>query len=287
MTSKIFNIKEFASYLNVAKPKNEDLHIINYQHEDNLRLQSDSITIDFYLLAIKPPLEKYFKNTQFLEDQAKSFMYVDCPQNNLHWDINTPDAGYNILVSAKYVNKLAKDYNFVHYNNHEALFLTTDEEVILWDLYKKTYDEFQKDLYSKDIILSYIALILSYTQVFYDRQFDSRTKEYNSVIDNFYKNLKQYFGNSDGITGLPSVAYFAQKANLSPNYFGDLIKHFTGESPIEHIHNFVLNQAKDKLKNTSLSISEISYSLGFDYPNYFARFFRKKTGLSPKVFRAM
>ncbi|WP_313185943.1 helix-turn-helix domain-containing protein [Sphingobacterium siyangense] len=287
MTNKIFNIKEFASYLNVTKPKNEDLLIINYEHEDNLRLQSDSVTIDFYLLAIKPPLEKNFKETQFLEDQAKSFMYVDCPQNNLDWDINAPNAGYNILVSAKYVNKLAKDYNFVHYNNHEALFLTTDEEVILWDLYKKTYHEFQKEFYSKDIIMSYIALILSYTQVFYDRQFDSRSREYNSVIDNFYKNLKQYFGNSDGIAGLPSVAYFAQKANLSPNYFGDLIKHFTGESPIEHIHNFVLNQAKDKLKNTSLSISEISYSLGFDYPNYFARFFRKKTGLSPKVFREM
>ena len=287
MMNKIFNIKEFAFYLNVTKPKNEDLLIINYEHEDNLRLQSDSVTIDFYLLAIKPPLEKNFKETKFLEDQAKSFMYVDCPQNNLDWDINAPSAGYNILVSAKYVNKLAKDYNFVHYNNHEALFLTTDEEVILWDLFKKTYHEFQKEFYSKDVIMSYVALILSYTQVFYDRQFDSRSREYNSVIDNFYKNLKQYFGNSDGIAGLPSVAYFAQKANLSPNYFGDLIKHFTGESPIEHIHNFVLNQAKDKLKNTLLSISEISYSLGFDYPNYFARFFRKKTGLSPKVFREM
>jgi len=287
MKSKIFNIKEFASYLNVTRPKNEDLLIINYENENNLRLKSDSVTIDFYLLAIKPPLEKNFKKTQFLEDQAKSFMYVDCPQNNLDWDINAPDAGYNILVSSKYVNKLAKDYNFVHYNNHEALFLTTEEEAILWDLYKKAYDEFQKESYSKDIIMSYIALILSYTQVFYDRQFDSRSKIYNSVIDHFFENLKQYFGNNDGIAGLPSVAYFAQKANLSPNYFGDLIKHFTGESPIEHIHNFVLNQAKDKLKNTSLSISEISYSLGFDYPNYFARFFRKKTGLSPKIFRGM
>lgn len=287
MVNKIFNIREFASYLNVTKPKNDNLLIVNYENEDNIRLQSSSITIDFYLLAIKPPLEKNFKETQFLEDQAKSFMYVDCPQNNLDWDINAPDAGYNILVSAKYVNKLAKDYNFVHYNNHEALFLTKDEEAILWDLFKKAYDEFQKEYYSKEIIMSYIALILSYTQVFYDRQFDSRSSIYNSVIDTFYKNLKQYFDKNEDVSGLPSVAYFAQKANLSPNYFGDLIKHFTGESPIEHIHNFVLNQAKDKLKNTSLSISEISYSLGFDYPNYFARFFRKKTGISPKVFRGM
>lgn len=287
MVNKIYNIREFASYLNVTKPVNDDLLIVNYENEGDIRLQSNSITIDFYLLAIKPPLEKGFTETLFLEDQAKSFMYVDCPQNNLDWDINAPDAGYNILVSARYVNKLAKDYNFVHYNNHEALFLTKDEEAILWDLFKKAYNEFQKEQYSKEIILSYIALILSYTQVFYDRQFDSRSSIYHSVIDNFYENLKQYFNKKEDISGLPSVAWFAQKANLSPNYFGDLIKHFTGESPIEHIHNFVLKQAKDKLKNTSLSISEISYSLGFDYPNYFAKFFRKKTGVSPKVFRGM
>ncbi len=287
MANKIFNIREFASYLNVTKPKNEDLLIINYENEDSIRLQSNSVTIDFYLLAIKPPLEKGFKETQFLEDQAKSFMYADCPQNNLDWDINAPDVGFNILVSAKYINKLTKNYNFVHYNNHEALFLTKDEETILWDLFRKAYNEFQKEHYSKEIVMSYIALILSYTQVFYDRQFDSRSSIYHSVIDNFYENLKEYFNKKEDISGLPSVAWFAQKANLSPNYFGDLIKHFTGESPIEHIHNFVLKQAKDKLKNTPLSISEISYSLGFDYPNYFAKFFRKKTGMSPKVFRGM
>ncbi|WP_114821552.1 helix-turn-helix domain-containing protein [Chryseobacterium sp. KLBC 52] len=287
MANKIFNIKEFASYLNVAQPKNDDLLIINFENEQNIRLKSDSVTIDFYLLAIKPPLEKNFKKTDFLEDQAKSFMYVDCPQNNLEWDINIPKSGYNILVSARYINKLAKEYNFPHYNNHEALFLTKEEEEILWDLYKKAYNEFQKENYSRDIILSYITLILSYTQVFYDRQFDSRSSIYDSVIENFYENLKQYFSQKEEVSGLPSVAFFAQKANLSANYFGDLIKHFTGESPIEHIHNFVLKQAKDKLKNTSLSISEISYSLGFDYPNYFARFYRKKTGMSPKVFRGM
>ncbi|WP_312553145.1 helix-turn-helix domain-containing protein [Empedobacter brevis] len=287
MTHKIFNIREFAAYLNVPAPQNDDLLIINYEDYNDIRLQSDSVTIDFYLLAIKPPLERKFKATQFLEDQAKSFMYVDCPQNTLHWDINTPDAGYNILVSTRYVNKLAKDYNFVHYNNHEALFLTQEEETILWDLYQKAYNEFRKDQYSKDIIISYIALILSYTQVFYDRQFDTRTGMYNTVIDNFYAALKNYFSKTESVSGIPSVAYFAEKANLSPNYFGDLIKHFTGESPIEHIHSYILKQAKDKLKNTTLSVSEISYSLGFDYPNYFARFFRKKTGMSPKTFRGM
>ncbi|KIC63942.1 helix-turn-helix domain-containing protein [Chryseobacterium taiwanense] len=283
MEKRIFDLKEFADYLNVKDIKNNDLHIINYEKEKNIRLHSDPVTIDFYLLAIKPPLEKNYIETVHIEDQGKSFMYMDSPQNTLDWDINIPTSGFNIFVSAKYINQLAKNYNFSHYNNHEALFLTKDEELIIWDLFSKVYDEFEKPQYSKDIIISYIGLILSYTQTYYNRQFDTRSKMYNKVIEEFYQNLKEYFYKD--VAGLPSVAYFAEKANLSANYFGDLIKHFTGEAPIDHIHNFVLEQAKDKLRNTDLSISEISYSLGFDYPNYFARFFRKKTEMSPKVFR--
>ncbi|MFT3932566.1 MAG: AraC family transcriptional regulator [Chitinophagaceae bacterium] len=126
---------------------------------------------------------------------------------------------------------------------------------------------------------------MTYVKNFYDRQFDTRSKIYNKVIDDFYKNLEAFFRGKENIAGLPSVAFFAQKSNLSPNYFGDMIKYFTGKSPLDHIHDYVMKLAKDKLKNTSLSVSEISYSLGFDYPNYFARFFRKNAGLSPKIYR--
>ncbi|MET6998350.1 helix-turn-helix domain-containing protein [Chitinophaga defluvii] len=286
MEKRILNIHEFTKYLNIGDIKNEDLHIANFEGRDDMLLKSAPITIDFYLLAIKPPFDNKIVTYDLLEDQSDaSYMYVDCPHNSLDWDITLPVAGYCILVSGKLLKKYAKDYSFMHYNNHEALFLTRAEEAILWDLYRKAYDEYQKEFYSKEVILSYVGLILSYAQIFYDRQFDTRSKIYHKVITDFYKNLENYFSKSEEVAGLPSVAFFAQKANLSPNYFGDLIKHFTGESPIDHIQDFVIRMAKDKLRNTSLSVSEISYSLGFDYPNYFARFFRKKTGLAPKVFR--
>ncbi|MFT3904380.1 MAG: helix-turn-helix domain-containing protein [Niabella sp.] len=287
MVRKILNIQEFVEYARFSPLKNENLHIVNFENEKNILRKSQKINIDFYLMAIKPPLEKNQIIDQKFEDQANSFLYVDCPQNTMAWDVNEPDSGYVIMVSPKLIHRFAKDYNFVHYNNHEALYLTKEEEVLLWDLFKKAYTEFQKPHYAKEVIVSYIALILSYTQIYYNRQFDTRSTIYHEVVEDFYNNLKDYYGREDGVSGMPSVAYFAQKANLSPNYFGDLIKHFTGESPIEHIQDFVLGLAKDKLKNTSLSISEISYSLGFDYPNYFARFFRKKTGMSPKVFKNM
>ena len=287
MVRKIFNIQEFTDYARFSPAKNENLQIISFENEKNILRKSRQINIDFYLLAIKPPLEKKFIADQKFEDQANSFLYVDCPQNTLAWDVNDPGKGYVIMVDQKLVHRAAKEYNFVHYNNHEALYLTKDEEILLWDLFKKAYDEFRKPHYSKEVIISYIVLILSYTQIYYDRQFDTRSAVYHQVVEEFYSNLRDYYTQEGGVAGMPSVAYFAQKANLSPNYFGDLIKHFTGESPIEHIQDFVLRMAKDKLKNTSMSVSEISYSLGFDYPNYFARFFRKKTGISPKVFKNM
>lgn len=284
MPGKIYDIKEFIKYLNIGNVKNEDLHVADFAQHENILVQSSSITIDFYLLAIKPPLEKEINIPDYpYEDLGGSFMYLDGPHNALEWDIIPPVSGYCILASAKFLNRYIKDYNFTHYNNHEALYLTKDEEVLLWDLFQKANNEFSKERYSKEVILSYTALILSYTQIFYDRQFDSRSKIYNKVIESFQKNLENYF--NENVSGLPSVAYFAQKANLSANYFGDLIKHFTGESPIEHIHNHIIHIAKQKLQQTNLSVSEISYSLGFDYPTYFTRFFRKKTGMAPKVYR--
>lgn len=279
-----YNIKRFAEYLNVTTPKDENLLVINYENETNIRLKSDPIVIDFYLLAVKPPLDKRFKGAKLIDDQAKSYAYVDCPQNILEWDIKSYSSGYNIYVSSDYMNKLAKDYSFTHYNSHEALFLTTSEEELLWNLYKQAYTEYTKDSFSKDIILSYVTLILSYTKTFYDRQFENRTNLYNKVVDDFYANLQKYFNLNEN-TELPSVAYFAEKANLSANYFGDLIKHCTNASPIEHIHNYILEQAKYELRNTTLSISEISHKLGFTYPNYFARFFKKQIGMTPKDFR--
>lgn len=283
--SKIYSIPAFLKYLNVEGLKNEDLHITDFSNHKNVLLKSSPIVIDFYSLAIKPPIDKSIVPPNPSIESAQSYMYLDCPHNLLEWDLTPPVSGYGILVNAKYIHKHIKDYNFVHYNNHEALFLTKDEETILWDLYKKAFDEFQKENYSKEVIISYIVLILSYTQIFYNRQFDSRSKIYNKVISEFYKNLEEYFDSRASVPGLPSVAYFAQMANLSPNYFGDLVKHFTGEPPIDHIHNHIIKLAKQKLQQTALSVSEISYGLGFDYPTYFTRFFRKKTGIAPKVFR--
>ncbi|SDH47453.1 Helix-turn-helix domain-containing protein [Mucilaginibacter gossypii] len=266
--------------------KDDDVHIVDFSVDKHGLLKSAPISIDFYILALKPPMHKNLVYEMPAEDAGSSYMFVNSPNASQGWDVEQPAAGFVICASKRYLEKIAKNYSFFNYNSVlEAIFLTKDEEVLLWDLYDKTYREFKKAQINKDIILSYIALILSYTQTFYDRQFRSRSKTYNKVVTDFHQHLAQYFSENNSVAGLPSVAYFAQKSFLSPNYFGDLIKHLTGKSPIDHIHDYVLDLAKQKLLHSNLSISEISYSLGFDYPNYFARFFRKNTGFSPKEYR--
>ncbi|WP_422106345.1 helix-turn-helix domain-containing protein [Winogradskyella sp.] len=282
---KSYSIAEFVKYINVSRNKSDDIHITKYHEHPNLRLQSDAITTNFYLIALKYDFENYEVFGQTNYDTGSAFAYFDLPHQPIEWSVKRPWSGYHILIHEALFKRFAKDYNFLNYKNHESLFVTEEEEQLLIDLFKKAYDEYYKAHFSIEILLSYAQLILSYINTFYQRQFKTRSKKYNKVVSDFYKNLEAYFDDSKDVFELPSVSYFASKSNLSSNYFGDVIKHFTGNSPAEHIQEHLLLVAKNKLRQPDLSISQIAYSLGFDYPTYFTRFFKKKTGVTPTVFR--
>lgn len=279
--SKIYNIPSFLKYINVNGNNSDIIQVVYYDEHPDILLKSPIVEIDFYLLALKDKIEVQSP----IETMSDSYLYLDKPGNMIEWDLKNPFSGYAIFINRKLLDKKVKDLTFADYERHEALFLMQEEKDTLYDLFSKSYKEYEKENFSKEVLLSYASLILSYTQIYYDRQFEARSKVYNKVVANFYQALDTYLYNTEGMPGLPSVTYFAEKANLSTNYFGDLIKHFTGASPIDHIHESIIQLAKNKLRQTKLSVSEIGYSLGFDYPTYFARFFRQQTGISPKDFR--
>jgi len=87
-------------------------------------------------------------------------------------------------------------------------------------------------------------------------------------------------------SGIPSVAYFADKANLSAGYFGDLIKKETGSTPKDLIALHIINVAKQRLASTNVDVAIIAYDLGFEYPAHFSRMFKRITGQSPSQFRS-
>lgn len=194
------------------------------------------------------------------------------------------------LIHGSPLGKSIGDYNFFSYEINEALHVSEREKEILYECFSKIAYEIEQrlDKHSKRLIVNNIQLLLDYCMRFYDRQFLTRENVNRGTIEQFEKVLNDYFRSGKAqSTGLPSVAYIADKLNLSANYFGDLVKKETGKTAQEYIHLKIINLAKDQIFDASRSISEIAYDLGFKYPQHFTRMFKKSTGYSPNEYRLM
>lgn len=194
------------------------------------------------------------------------------------------------LIHGTSLGKHIADYTFFSYESHEALHLSEREKQIVFDCFSKIEFELQHsvDKHSKQLIVNNIELFLNYCRRFYDRQFITRETVHTGLLEKFESLLNGYFNSDKPATiGLPSVAYCASELNLSPNYFGDLIKKETGKSPQEYIQAKVIDLAKEKVFDLNKSISQIAYELGFKYPAHFTRLFKQRTGKSPNEYRLL
>jgi len=182
-----------------------------------------------------------------------------------------------------------KEFTFFSYNVTEALHLSEKEKEIVMDSFRKIDYEIAHsiDKHSKQLIVANIELFLKYCLRFYDRQFLTRDTISNIIVEKLNHLLRDYLeGNKPQTIGTPSVAYCASRLNLSPNYFGDLIKKETGKSAQEFIHTIIIEKAKEKIIDFDKSISQISNELGFKYPHHFTRLFKQKVGITPYEFRS-
>lgn len=192
------------------------------------------------------------------------------------------------LLHGTQLGRHIKDYTFFSYDVSEALHLSQSERDTIIDCLKKINEEIDNapDRHSNTIITSAIELLLNYCTRFYDRQFVTRRKANKDILTHFEHLLDGYFlSDNPRKLGTPTVAWCADQLHLSPNYFGDLIKKETGKSAIEHIQRKMVETAKSYLKQSELSLSEIAYSLGYQYPQYFSRAFKKAVGCTPNEYR--
>ena len=186
--------------------------------------------------------------------------------------------------------KLIEDNRFLFktyldYGQHEALHLTDEEVGEISDVFKLMMKYYESERENFNVLLSYVNVVISLVEAFYKRQFSTDPKQYNRVVTDFQQNLIEYYNKP--VKQLPNVQYFADKLGLTANYLGDIIKHFTQKSALENIHEFVIKKAKELLmENKRLNTTEVAYELGFEYPNYFSKFFKKQVGLSPKEYRS-
>ena len=194
------------------------------------------------------------------------------------------------LVRGTSLGDKMKDYTFFSYETTEALHLSEKEKQTLFDCIVKIQTELEENIdnHSQTLIVSNIELLLNYCSRYYGRQFITRKNSNKDVVSQVKTLLKEYF-TADGLrgSGLPTVKYLAEQAHLSPNYLSDLLKKETGMNTQDHIHYFLIEEAKNILLNSDASVSEIAYALGFEYPQYFSKLFKQKTGTTPQEFRSL
>jgi len=194
------------------------------------------------------------------------------------------------LIRRSSLGKHIDEYSFFSYDVHEALHLSDEEKQMVTGLAEMLQKEYTQriDGHSQRVIVSTLELLLNHSSRFYERQFHTRTNHHSDTVSLFEQELKSYFASGKLLEeGVPSVQYFAERVHLSANYLSDLLKKETGRGAKDHINDFLVEKAKDLLLTTDDSISQIAYSLGFNYPHYFSRLFKSRTGMTPQGYRTL
>ncbi len=194
-----------------------------------------------------------------------------------------PDFLWNTPLAQK-----VKHYEYFSYSVHEALFLSEKEESTINEIARNIEQEYNAniDRFSQDVIIAQLELLLTYAERFYNRQFITRKITNHHILNRLEDILTSYFNNDDLIKkGLPTVQYIAETLNVSPGYLTGLLKSLTGQSTQQHIHDKLIEKAKEKLSVTGLSVSEIAYELGFEHPQSFSKLFKNKVKITPLEYR--
>lgn len=257
-----------------------------------------SMLIDFYSIALKRNPSVKLKYGQLECDFDEGIMFFMAPGQVLsiepgEIDREKPTIGYIVLVHPDLLWNTAlagsmREYAFFDYSVNEALFLSEGEESMIIDIIRNIEREHRSNIdhFSATIIIAWLELLLTYAEKFYQRQFITRKTTHHRILVRLESVLKDYFGRDNLIEeGLPTVQYIADELNISPSYLSSLLTTLTGRSAQQHIHDKVIEKAKEMLSTTDLSISEIAYQLGFGHPQSFTRLFKLKTTISPTTFR--
>ena len=226
----------------------------------------------------------YEEGTLVFTSPGQVVEYKDSPeedhQNMGGWSLCFhPD-----LIRKSDLGNKINQYNFFNYEVNEALHLSEEEQKTIEEIIDKITKEYSQNLdrHSQHLIVSNLELLPDYCLRYYDRQFYTRANLNTDVVSKFERLLRVYYQTNKSI---PNVNYFGEALNLSPYYLSDLLKKETGKSAQEHIHLMVIEKAKNRLLNSSDSVSSIGYDLGFEYPQHFSNLFKAKTGISPRAYR--
>jgi AraC family transcriptional regulator, transcriptional activator of pobA len=294
---RIRTINEFHQFRGLPKPEHPLISVINLEQVKELPANETGLVKDFYSIALKRNFNARIKYGQQEYDFDEGTMFFMSPGQVLRIEVGKDSlqnqSGWMLLFHPDFLwntplAKTIKQYEYFGYTVNEALHLSEKEEATINGIVRQIEQEYQSsiDKFSQGVIIAQLELLLTYSDRFYHRQFITRKIANHQILDRLEDLLTGYFnGNSLAENGLPTVQYIAEALNVSPNYLSGLLKVLTGQSTQQHIHDKLIEKAKERLSTTALSVSEIAYELGFEHPQSFSKLFRTKTSVSPLEFR--
>ncbi len=297
--NSIKSITEFHRLRGLPKPEHPLISVVDVESlKVNPENEPEALMLGYYSIALKKNCSGKFKYGQQQYDFDEGIMVFIAP-NQVFSIKHDPEeelskrTGWMLLIHPDFLwnyplARTIRQYEYFTYDVNEALFLSEKEEATIINLIRSIQQEYHAniDKFSQDIIIAQLDLLLTYCERFYHRQFITRKITNHTVLARLEELLTAYF-NSDTLTnkGLPSVQYIADALNVSPNYLSGLLKVLTGQSTQQHIHNKLIEKAKEQLSTTDLTVSEIAYELGFEHSQSFSKLFKSKTNQTPLAFR--
>ena len=291
---KINSVKELHAFMGLPSSLNPLITIIDHsQTQNSIQSSEQKLLLDFYNISIKRSFKgklKYGKNHYDFDDGTMSFI---APNQIISIDREEDrnSDGWSLLFHPDLIRqyplgKIIKNYGFFSYSINEALHLSDEEEKTIESIVQNIQKEINSrlDNFSQDVIVSNLELLLSYCNRFFSRQFITRKMATTELITNFDNILDKYF-NDDPDLRLPTVEKLATELNVSSSYLSDMLRSVTGQNTQQHIHEKLIEKAKEILTTTNLTVSEIAYQLGFEYSQSFSKLFKSKTNLTPIEYR--
>ncbi len=290
-------VGDYHKFANLPAPQHPLISLVDYsqvQYPENVTEMK--WRQDYYAIGLKRNIPYKFFYGQQEYDFDEGLMTFIAPNQVLSLEnnpnINHKPTGWLLLIHPDFLwnSSLARQinqYDFFGYSINEALFLSEKEESMIADILNNIEREYLSniDKFSQKIIISQLELLFNYAERFYERQFITRKISNHQILDQLEILLSNYFSEDLIDKGLPTVQWVADELSLTSSYLSSMLKSLTGQSTQQHIHNKLIDKAKEKLSTTELTISEIAYHLGFERPASFTKLFKNKTEMSPLEFR--